>query len=262
MQVMGWGAAPGMVSRALGLAGVWVGGSVAFGAGADRRSLQTRRARWRLSERSASLRDCPWACLRARKAAVSGSQLALLTARRCRAQLSCRLPPRSGVARGGGDRRGPARACELGVGGESVDAGDLADQLGCRQRAASSLCEQLRRVAFDQRGEFCLRLASPGGARGDLTHELARPARASLVGPGRGDGRSSRATCWCPAPRPGSRARARDRADASAAAADRRCVRRSDPRDGRPAGECRVPRRPAARRGGSRSLPSAPPGRR
>ena len=67
-----------------------------------------------------------------------------------------------GVAGGGGYRRGPAGARELGVGGEAVGAGDLTDQLRCGQRTAASLGEQLRRVAFDQRGELCLQLADPG----------------------------------------------------------------------------------------------------
>jgi hypothetical protein len=39
------GALPGMVSRILGLSGMSLGAGVVFGAGADRRSLQTRRAR-------------------------------------------------------------------------------------------------------------------------------------------------------------------------------------------------------------------------
>ncbi len=40
------------------------------------------------------------------------------------------------------------------------------------QRAAAARGEQLRRVVIDQRGELCLQLANPGGARGDLTHKL------------------------------------------------------------------------------------------
>jgi len=71
-----------------------------------------------------------------------------------------------GVARGGRDRGGPAGARELGVGGESVGAGDLADELGGGQWAAPAFCEQLRRVAFDHGGELCLYFADPGGARG------------------------------------------------------------------------------------------------
>jgi hypothetical protein len=59
-----------------------------------------------------------------------------------------------GVARGGGDRRGPAGARELGVGGEPVGAGDLADQLGGGERPAAAFSEQLWRVAVDERGEL------------------------------------------------------------------------------------------------------------
>ena len=59
-----------------------------------------------------------------------------------------------GLTGGGGDRCGPAAARELGVGGEAVGAGDLADQLGGGQRAAAALCEQLRGVALDERGEL------------------------------------------------------------------------------------------------------------
>ena len=44
-----------------------------------------------------------------------------------------------GVARGGGDRCGPAGAGELCVGAEAVGAGDLADQLRGGQRPAAAL---------------------------------------------------------------------------------------------------------------------------
>jgi hypothetical protein len=57
-QGMTAGAVPGIVTVAAALGAV--------GAGGVGRSLQTRRARWRLRQRSASLRDLPSACLRAR----------------------------------------------------------------------------------------------------------------------------------------------------------------------------------------------------
>ena len=59
-----------------------------------------------------------------------------------------------GVTGGCGDRGAAARARELGVGGESVGAGDLADQLRGGQRPAAALGEQLGRVAADERGEL------------------------------------------------------------------------------------------------------------
>ena len=90
---------------------------------------------------------------------MSGSRRPLLTARRCRAQLSWRLPPRSRRWRSrrpeetgiGGD---PGRSGELGVGGEPVRAGDLPDELGGGQRPAADLGDQLRRLGRDQRGEL------------------------------------------------------------------------------------------------------------
>lgn len=59
-----------------------------------------------------------------------------------------------GVARGGGDRGGAARARELRVRGKAISAGDLADQLRRGQHAAATLGEQPRGVAGDERGEF------------------------------------------------------------------------------------------------------------
>src|SRR3954465_10208922 len=55
--------------------------AVVDGGGGVCRSRQTRRARWRLRQRSASRRVLPSACLRAREAAGSGARRALLTAR-------------------------------------------------------------------------------------------------------------------------------------------------------------------------------------
>jgi hypothetical protein len=87
------------------------------------------------------------------------------------------------VSGGGGDRCGRAAAGELGIGGEAVGAGDLADQLGGGQRSSATLVEQLRGVALDQRGELRLELADAGGARADRAHELARdPHARGLLG--------------------------------------------------------------------------------
>src|SRR5689334_18542643 len=64
------------------------------------------------------------------------------------AVLIWRLPPRSRrwrlvLPRADRDRRDAAGAGELGVGGEALGAGDLADQLARGQRAKSGLGEQL-----------------------------------------------------------------------------------------------------------------------
>src|SRR4051794_41750394 len=87
-------------------------------------SRQTRRARWRLRQRSASRRLLPSACLRARQAAVSTSRRPLVTAKRCSAQLSWRVPPRArrgpgggpGEAGGGGRAAGPGGVAAVGGG--------------------------------------------------------------------------------------------------------------------------------------------------
>src|SRR5918911_415645 len=95
-----------------------------------------------------------------------------------------------GVARGRGDGRAAAGARELGVAAEAVGAGDLADQLGSGERAAPSLCDQLRRVAFNEHRELSLELADALGARGDLANELARyPHACGLLGAGQAAGR-------------------------------------------------------------------------
>jgi len=53
---------------------------------------KTTEARWRLSARTASRRLWPSPCLRARYSRAGGFQRPWLTAMRCRAALSCRLP--------------------------------------------------------------------------------------------------------------------------------------------------------------------------
>ena len=57
-----------------------------------------------------------------------------------------------GVARAGGDRRDAGGAGELGWGREALGAGDLADELGRRQRSEPGLGEQLRRDRGDEAG--------------------------------------------------------------------------------------------------------------
>jgi hypothetical protein len=49
-----------------------------------------------------------------------------------------------GLARADGDRSDAGRPGELGVGGEPLRAGDLADELGSGQGSESGLGEQLR----------------------------------------------------------------------------------------------------------------------
>jgi hypothetical protein len=78
-----------------------------------------------------------------------------------------------GLTGGGRDRGGPAGAGELGA-GEALRAGDLADQLRRRQRAAAALGEQLLSVGRGQPRKLRLELPDAGGARGDPAHEVAR----------------------------------------------------------------------------------------
>ena len=123
-----------------------------------------------------------------------------------------------GVARGGGDRRAAGGARELGVGREAVGAGDLADELGGGQGAAAALGEQLRRVAFDERGELCLELVDARGELADAaTSSSRRSSREWSAVRGRAGGEAFPSQLAVSARRPGSRARARGRADASAA---------------------------------------------
>ena len=64
---------------------------------------------------------------------------------------------------GGGDRGRAGGAGELGIGGEAVGAGDLADQLGRGQRAAAAFGEQPRREGGGERRELALEVVD--GAR-------------------------------------------------------------------------------------------------
>ena len=128
------------------------------------------------------------------------------------------------LARAGrGDRCDAGGAGELGVGGEALGAGDLADQLGGGQRADS----RARRAAAARAGRPARR--SRARARrswrelrartGALGRARSGPASSARRAPG--DGRSCRATSLeSSAPRRDLAARARGRADASAAAAE------------------------------------------
>jgi hypothetical protein len=68
-----------------------------------------------------------------------------------------------GAARGCWDRCGRRGARELGVGGEALDAGDFADQLGGGQHAAAALGQQPRRERGDQRRELTLERVDRAG---------------------------------------------------------------------------------------------------
>jgi hypothetical protein len=90
-----------------------------------------------------------------------GWQRAGVTAMRWIAVLIWRLPPRSRRWRlvlpelTGIGAMPPARA-SLGVGGEALGAGDLADQLAGGQRPEAGLGEQLRRDLGGEAGDLCL----------------------------------------------------------------------------------------------------------
>jgi len=63
-----------------------------------------------------------------------------------------------GASRGDRDRGGAGEPRELGVSREAFDAGDLADQLGGRQHAATTLGQQLRREFGNDRAQLALKL--------------------------------------------------------------------------------------------------------
>src|SRR5215211_5968947 len=109
-----------------------------------------RRARCRLSARSASLRVLPSAWRRARYSRAGVWMRPWVIAIRCSARLSWRLPWRFSR------RRGPGELGQLGVRFETVDAGHLGDQLGRGQWSAAGQGEQLRRLAADERAELAL----------------------------------------------------------------------------------------------------------
>jgi hypothetical protein len=75
-----------------------------------------------------------------------------------------------GLARTDRDRGHAGRARELGSGGETLDAGDLAEQLGGGQRAEAWFVEQVRRDVRDEVGDFRFELVEADG-------QLAQPAQ-------------------------------------------------------------------------------------
>ncbi len=81
------------------------------------------------------------------------------------------------LSRGRRDRRDPAGARELCVGGEPIRAGDLTDQLRRRQRTAAGLGQ----LVGDESREFALEFADAGSARRDLADEIARNADADRL---------------------------------------------------------------------------------
>ncbi len=83
-----------------------------------------------------------------------------------------------GLARAGWDRCDAAGAGELGVGCEAVGAGDLADQLGGRQRPEAGLVEQLRGGLGDELGDLGLEILGGACEVADLPQLLARDANA------------------------------------------------------------------------------------
>ena len=92
----------------------------------------------------------------------------------------------------GGDRRDAGGAGELGVGGEALGAGDLADELGGGQRPAAGLGEQLRRE-LRRRASAISRLErvdGRGSARAGGAARRGRSGRASSARRAPGAGRS------------------------------------------------------------------------
>jgi hypothetical protein len=103
------------------------------------RSRQTRRARWRLRQRSAPILDLPSACFLAQE--VPGGWVRLSLADRDAVKGAVELAVAaaiesvaSAVSRGGGDRGDAGEAGELGVGAEAPRPGGLGDLLGAGSR--------------------------------------------------------------------------------------------------------------------------------
>ena len=96
-----------------------------------------------------------------------------------------------GLAGADRDRREPGGAGELGVGGEALGAGDLADELGGGQRPEPGLGEQLRRDLGDEVGDLGLeRVDRRRSARAGGAARRGRSGRASSARRAPGAGRS------------------------------------------------------------------------
>ena len=86
-----------------------------------------------------------------------------------------------GVARGRFDRRGPGDACELGVGREAADPGDLADEFGGCEDAAAGLGEQSGRDRSEEGGELALELVDSACELADAAQLVSGDPHASRL---------------------------------------------------------------------------------
>ena len=168
-----------------------------------------------------------------------------------------------GLARADGDQCDAGGAGELGVGGEAVGAGDLADQLGCGQRTEAGLGEQVGsdRGRPDRRSRPRARRSS-GSARAGGAARRGRSGRASSARRARGVGRSWCSTCFENSAPPGSiELGATDRADSTERAVEPHRDGGPSARGDRPAAGDRAPGRRAPRSAASRPLRARPLGR-
>lgn len=106
------------------------------------KSFQTRRARWRLRQRSASILDLPSACFFGEELPGWGITAALghcdAVTGAVELAIAAAIEAVAGaVARGSGDRGDAGQAGELGVAGKAPRAGRLGDQLGCGEGTAA-----------------------------------------------------------------------------------------------------------------------------
>jgi hypothetical protein len=83
-----------------------------------------------------------------------------------------------GLAGADGDRSDAGGARELGVCGEPVRAGDLADKLGRGERPQTGLAEQLRRDLVDEGADLCLERLERLGELADAAQLVTRDADA------------------------------------------------------------------------------------
>src|SRR5215218_959975 len=94
-------------------------------------------------------------------------------------------PVTAGVAGADRDRGDPGGPGELGVRSEPLGAGDLADELGCGERAEPWLSEQVRRDLDDEVSDLAFQLLDRLGQVADAAQLVARnPDADGLVGSG------------------------------------------------------------------------------
>src|SRR6476469_4092694 len=152
-------------------------------------SFQTRRARWRLRQRRASILVLPSACFLAElsrwgMAAALGDGDAVKGAVELTVAAAIEAVA-DAVARGGGDRGDARQAGELGIAGKAPRAGGLGEELGRSQGAAALQGEQLGSLGFDQGTDLAFELGGPAGAATDLGDQLAgHPHAGALLGAG------------------------------------------------------------------------------